>query len=482
LTSFSVVILLLRVSSALRPALFVNATDSTQSADIFFRCDAVSALSPSVAELGAPPQSRGAWTEVPMADAVSFRNSSRELALLLAPSSGALATHLAHWARLHAHPSAPRFAGWCVRSRPQMSFLLRESLVSWHEMTLRPMPWCARLHAAVTAAALLAFLEDEWAPTPAKAHAGGAVFCDMQTHHWAFRPHTFDLVLIANEALHFADAMPLFAERCVPGARSTCTSKCMTRFHDSLRAPIAEFACDHHSGTCHGFDPALNVFALCKTVLVPLLNEDTLFHGEAPQALIDEIHTSVIRRCLSLHKRDRPSGHGLYTRLRALASQHAGSCMNEHHIVRSPLYYDVDAPAKWAAMRRASETASARWPPMAVAGGDAAQAPQRSGFRHSDDSTDTAEARVAIAGADTAWLREHNAAKSHNGINVEPNDEDLRQIANTALQLRPHQSDAYFRGLQVAEEIAAERKAKDNRRNKKHHNGDDDDDDDDDER
>lgn len=142
--------------------------------------------------------------------------------------------------------------------------------------------------------------------------------------------------------------------------------------------------------------------------------------------------------------------------------------MNEHHFVRSPLYYDLDAPQRWAAVRDASEAASAHWPPMTVVGGDVGQAPQRSGFRHSDDSTDTAEARVAIAGADTAWLREHNAAKSHNNaVNIEPNDEDLRQIANTALQLRPHQSDAYFRGLLVAEKIAAERKAKESRRHKK---------------
>lgn len=411
-----------------------------------------------------------------MADFVSFRNSSRDLALLLAPSSGALAAHLAHWSRMSAHPSAPRLAGWCVRSRPQMSFLLRESLISWHEMMLRPVPWCARLHSALTATALLAFLEDQWAPTHAHSHQRAAVFCDMQTHHWAFRPHTFDAVLVANEALHFGDTMPLFAERCVPGSKSSCTSKCMTRFHDALRAPVAEFSCDH-AGQCPGFDPALSIFALCKTVLVPLLNEETLFHGDAPQPLIDEIHTNVLRRCLSLHKRDRPSAQALYSRLRTLAMQYAGTCMDEHRFTRSPRYYDVDAPQQWAAARKASELASANWPPMVVVAGDSngGQAPQRSGFRNSDDSTDTAQARIAIAGADTAWLREHDAAKSINSLNnIEPNAEDLRQIANTALQLRPHQSDKFFRGLLIAEEIAAERKAQESHRKHKHHGGDDD--------
>lgn len=428
---------------------------SRDSPDAGFRCADVASLTPPLADLRLTGKSTH-WAE--QGTAVRWRNAS--LAALLPASPDALSRYLSDWSQLE-HPSLPRLAGWCVRAAASgPSVVLREDLISWHDFHARKVPWCARLHAALSAVSLLSYLEDEWAPGP-KARGRGVLFCDMQTHHWAVRSATFDVVLVApDNTLQFADRLPLFMRPCAP--RTVCLDDapdgCWSRFEAAHKLPLSEFMCQP-SGSCLGFDPSLNLFALAKMVLVPLLSEELLLADDAPVELVDELHTSLLRRALALHKRDRLTATQLLDALRKISlDRPATACAHEHRLTRDPRFYDAGKQPSLAELRRRPLPLE-RWPAMTT-GVSPGRRPT-GGFRNSDDSDDSALIRDAFA---STWQRDHAAAAGghadqHSRLKLlEPETDDEQQIKNTASQLRQHDDPAYFRGLMIAEQIAAARK------------------------
>jgi hypothetical protein len=439
---------LLSMMMCLASSLTFVGRDASLSA-LWFRCDAVERLSPSLDSLIArataatSSTTRSLWLDL---GSVTYRNVSFNA--LLPPSEEALAQHLSLWTELMPHPSAPRYAGWCIReSKKGPSVLLREELLSWHDWHARKLPWCVRLHAALTAASLLAFMEDEWAADKHRSR-GATVFCDMATKFWMFREPTFDIVLVSLDELQVGDAMPLFAAaQCQPHS-TACVEQCFRHFAATHKVPLGEFECTP-SGQCLGFDPHVSVFALAKVVLTELLSESALLADDAPVETVDEIHTSVLRRALALHRRDRLSARQLVALLRRISlDKDATQCAREHHLERDAAYYGAES-VTMADVRR-NPMPLENWPAMTIA------VHRPSAAAHSGSSI---EAEAAFS---RAWQQQHQDAHENDKQSVAAllasESADERHIKNTFMQLREHHDDAYYRGLQIAAEIAKERK------------------------
>jgi hypothetical protein len=426
--------------------------DASLSA-LWFRCDAIERLSPSLDSLIArataatSSTTRSLWLDL---GSVTYRNVS--FTALLPPSEEALARHLSMWTELMPHPSAPRYVGWCIReSKKGPSVLLREELLSWHDWHARKQPWCVRLHAALSAASLLAFMEDEWTADKHRSR-GATVFCDMATKFWMFRQPTFDIVLVSLDELQVSDTMPLFAAaQCQPHS-TTCVEQCFRHFAAIHKVPLGEFECTP-SGQCLGFDPHVSVFALAKVVLTELLSESALLADDAPVETVDEIHTSVLRRALALHRRDRLSARQLFALLRRISlGKDATQCAHEHHLERDAAFYGAES-LTMADVRR-NPMPLENWPAMTIAVLPAHR--PSAAAAHSDSSI---EVEAAFS---RAWQQQHKDAHENDKQSVAAllasESADERHIKNTFMQLREHHDDAYFRGLEIAAAIAKERK------------------------